>query len=78
MGAGGGGTPTLQLHAHAGTVTPTGTRYTRSHTATRVPSQARRAPPPGLGASTRAQPPSPRSPQPLLVPQPRGDACARA
>ena len=29
MGAGGGGTPTLQLHAHAGTVSPTGTRYTR-------------------------------------------------
>ena len=48
MGAGGGGTPTLQLHAHASTMSPTGTRYTRrvtprhkcAHTGTPAPHHA--------------------------------------
>lgn len=38
-----GGTPTLQLHAHAGTVTPTAlVAHAESHSGTRVPTQAPR------------------------------------
>lgn len=43
-----GGTPTLQLHAHAGTVTPTAlVTHEESHSGTRVPTQA----PPGGGSA---------------------------
>lgn len=66
MGAGGGGTPTLQLHAHAGTLSPTGTRYTRrvtprhkrAHAGTPAPHRAAapRGRGPALGRRAHAAP----------------------
>lgn len=70
MGAGRGGTPTLQLHAHAGTVSPTGTRsarrvtprHKRAHAGTPAPTAPWRGPAHGA-VPTR----------PLLTPRARGD-----
>lgn len=56
MGAGGGGTPALQLHTHAGTVSPTGTRYTRRVTPRHQRAHA------GMPAPHRAAAPHGRGP----------------